>query len=149
MKEKKETTKKKRGRPAVYTDELAVKICTKIADGQSLRNICKDEKMPTRRTIYLWLLDERKKIFLHQYNIANDIRAENMFDSLIEIADLPDKKESFNRSRLRVDTRKWYLSKLLPKKFGSTLGLTPGGIIFSQPSKEEKEEINIALKEIK
>lgn len=83
--------------------------------------------MPNRATVHLWLLDETKKGFYDQYEIVCNVRAENMFDELESIADLPDKKESPNRSRLRVDTRKWYLSKVLPKKFGDKMDITSDG----------------------
>lgn len=56
-----------------------------------------------------------------------------MFDELETIADLPDDKESPMRSRLRVDTRKWYLSKVLPKKFGEKLDLTSDGKVLPTP----------------
>ena len=32
--------------------------------------------------------------------------------------------EHINRSRLRIDTRNWYISKVLHKKFGDKLDLT-------------------------
>lgn len=60
-----------------------------------------------------------------------------MFDELETIADIPDSKESPMRSRLRVDTRKWYLSKVLPKKFGEKMDVTSGG------EKIESNVINI------
>lgn len=123
MTKKKTQPKNKGGRPTKYTKALGKRICDRIASGKSLRKIVEDKKMPCRKTIHLWLLDEEKKEFLHQYEIACNIRAENMFDGLEEIADTSDKKESTNRSRLRVDTRKWYLSKIMPKKFGDKMDL--------------------------
>lgn len=112
------------GRPTRFTEALGKKICDRIASGESLRRICKDKKMPARKTIHLWLLDDRKKAFLHQYVIAVDIRADELFDSLEEIAD--NEKGEVQRDRLRVDTRKWYLSKIMPKKFGEKLDVTSG-----------------------
>ncbi len=135
------------GRPSKYTKELATEICERIAKGESLRKICKDKDMPDRRIVHYWLLSENKKEFYHQYEIACNIRAENMFDGLTEIADLPDEKESPNRSRLRVDTRKWYLSKVLPKKYGDKLDLTSDNkpipitnVLFSNNSNKEDTE---------
>lgn len=133
--------KAKLGRPSIYTEEIATEICERIANGESLRIICKEENMPSRKTVHLWLLDKDKETFLHQYEIACNIRAENMFDELEEIADngINDwsereydngntsiilNGEAVARSRLRVDTRKWYLSKVLPKKFGDKLDVT-------------------------
>jgi hypothetical protein len=72
-----------------------------------------------------------------------------MFDDLLDIADdsskdtmlmkiggkeqIVENREFTNRSRLRVDTRKWYLSKVLPKKFGEKLDLTSDGKALPQP----------------
>ncbi len=120
-------TKKPPYRPTIYTDKIAVRICKRISSGESLRKICKDKNMPARKTIHLWLLDKRYIDFLHQYNISCDIRADELFDELNDISDISDNKESPSRSRLRVDTRKWYLSKVMPKKYGDKLDVTTAG----------------------
>lgn len=114
----KRAPRKGEGRPSIFTKELGESICARIASGESLRKICRDDDMPDRDTIHRWLLDKNKKEFYDQYEVACNTRAENMFDELNEIADVSDSTESPMRSRLRVDTRKWYLSKVLPKKYG-------------------------------
>lgn len=133
------------GRPSTYTEELALEICKRISEGESLRAICRDRDsgMPDRTSVHAWLLDPSKKGFSYQYELACNIRAENMFDELNEIADdgsndYMEKEnkdgstyevvnsENIQRSRLRVDTRKWYLSKVLPKKFGEKMDITSG-----------------------
>lgn len=132
------------GRPTIYTPQLATDICRRIALGESVRKIVKDEDMPSSTTIYNWLLDKDKADFLKQYETAINIKAELMFDELNEIADDGTNDfmertngdgetyevvntENIQRSRLRVDTRKWYLSKIMPKKFGEKLDLTSKG----------------------
>lgn len=141
-KEKKEQ-KGKPGRPTTFTQALADKICARIASGESVRSISRDEHMPCGATIYNWLLDKKHLHFLEQYARARDIQAELMFEEILEIADdgsndfmtiqkgereyNVEDKEVTNRSRLRVDSRKWYLSKVLPKKFGDKLDLTSDG----------------------
>lgn len=135
--------KNKGGRPTDYTVKLGTKICARIASGESLLRICKDDDMPCRAIVHLWLLDPVKKEFLDKYETACNVRAENMFDELNDIADDSRndfmKKESkdgksftvpnqevVSRARLRVDTRKWYLSKVMPKKFGDKIDVTSG-----------------------
>lgn len=117
------------GRPSEYTKELGNFICDELADGKSLRAICREEGMPNRSTVNNWLL--KYPTFYGQYVKARDVQADNMFDEILDIADLnssdyrcdeygnekPD-HEHIARSRLRIDTRKWYLSKVLPKKYG-------------------------------
>ena len=115
------------GRPSKYTKELGRKICDRIANGESLKRVCERDDMPARRTVHTWLLDEDKKQFLHNYESSVNIRTDNMFDALEEISDISDDSESPMRSRLRVDTRKWYLSKVMPKKYGDKIDHTTGG----------------------
>lgn len=132
------------GRPTKYTRELGLEICERIAEGESLRSICQNEDMPVAKTIYNWLFDEDKKEFLHNYETARNVQAEIMFEELLEIADDGANdyvererqdgstydavdSEHIQRSRLRVDTRKWYLSKVLPKKFGDKMDVTTDG----------------------
>ncbi|MEX0651888.1 MAG: hypothetical protein WD153_00275 [Candidatus Paceibacterota bacterium] len=112
-------------RPTIYTKELADRICSRIASGESLRRICKDDDMPSRRVVHLWLFDDSKKEFLHHYKEACDMRTDEMFDEIQEIAD--DTDGDVMRDRLRVDTRKWQLSKMKPKKYGDKMDLTTAG----------------------
>src|SRR5262249_35772208 len=108
-----------RGRPSEYSDEIADTICQRIADGESLRSICQDKAMPDRRSVFRWLA--RKREFRHQYEAAVHARAELLADEIILIADSTGK--DVMRDRLRVDSRKWVLSKLLPRKYGETATL--------------------------
>lgn len=131
------------GRPSIFTKELGDAICARIAEGESVRSICLDEAMPAASSIFRWLLDEDKKDFWEQYSRARNIQAELMFEEILDIADdgsndfmeirrgdttyNTEDREVTNRSKLRVDARKWYLSKVLPKKFGDKVDLTSGG----------------------
>jgi hypothetical protein len=131
-------------RPSTYTEEIADKICARIASGESVLSIAKDPEMPASSTIYLWLLDEDKKSFSEKYDKARIAQADHYFDQLLEIADDGTNDtitretgdgetyevantEFIQRSRLRVDTRKWYLSKIMPKKYGEKLDVTSDG----------------------
>jgi hypothetical protein len=129
--------RKREGRPSIYTKRLGLEICARLSLGESLKSICKDKEFPTDSTVYLWLLDENKKDFSDNYARARATQAEKMFEDIIEIADASDsvirsgaeKKSSAyaQNQRLKIDTRKWYLSKVLPKKFGDKLDVTSGG----------------------
>jgi hypothetical protein len=118
-------------RPTVYTAEVATEICRRMAEGESLRSICRDEKMPAISTVTLWVASDREG-FSAQYETAMMARAHHWADEIIDIADdsandymLRQSKageeyetinpEAIARSRLRVDSRKWLLSKMLPK----------------------------------
>lgn len=84
-------------------------------------------------------MDDREG-FAAQYAQARDLGLEAMADELFDIADETTKdtftdkdgndrpnNEWITRSRLRVDTRKWYLSKLAPKRYGDRLDVAVSG----------------------
>lgn len=116
------------GRPTDYTPQLATEICGEIALGYSLRTIAKTEGMPSVVTMFTWL--KKYPDFLKQYEIAKSEQADALAEEMLDIADdgtndwieKNGKKsldvEHVQRSRLRVDTRKWIASKLKPKKYG-------------------------------
>ena len=95
------------GRPTIYTKELGDSICERIAEGESIRTIVKDNKMPSSSTVFRWLLDKDKEEFWEQYEKSRNTQAETMFEELLEIAD--DSDIDVMRARLMVETRKWYL----------------------------------------
>ena len=104
-----------RGRPSIFSPELADRLCERLADGETLRAICRGEGMPDERTVRRWALDDVEG-FSTQYARAREIGYQSMADDLTEIADAKDGDPA--RDRLRVDTRKWLLSKALPKIYG-------------------------------
>lgn len=113
-----------RGRPSKFTKVLADAICARLADGETLRAICRDKDMPPESTVRTWALDN--KDFYAQYARAREIGYQGLADELTEIAD--DTKGDPARDRLRVDTRKWLLSKALPKVYGDKIEHTgPAG----------------------
>ena len=129
------------GRPTIFTPELALRICERLSGGESLRRICEDEDMPAATTVHQWVLED-KEGFSKQYARARDIQAEVMFDEILDIADDGsndlmtitkgdssyeiENREVTSRSKLRVESRKWYLSKVVPKKFGDKMDVTSG-----------------------
>ena len=130
----------KTGRPSSYTEDMADRICELIADGESLRSICRAEDMPAKSTVFKWLRDVPG--FSDQYARARETQADAIFDEIIDIADdaSNDWMERTNsdgdsigwqlngdhvrRSQLRIDARKWMAGKLRPKKYGDKLALS-------------------------
>ena len=102
----------KAGRPTKYTKKLADEIIEKMESGKTLSEICRDEKMPHRGTVIRWSQSDRCG-FRDRYEKAQDIRALTMVDEIIDIADNSNGETA--RDRLRVDARKWIVSKLIPK----------------------------------
>jgi hypothetical protein len=114
-------------RPSVYTPEIAEEICRRIAEGESLVRICEDDHMPGRTAVTMWIIDDREG-FANNYARARMAQAVHYAEEIVQIADQKD-PEDVARDRLRVDTRKWYLSKVLPKIFGDKLDLDHSGAV--------------------
>jgi len=72
------------------------------------------------KTVFNWLANEEHAEFLHMYERAREQQQEYWADEIIEIADDKANKGDVNRSRLMVDTRKWLMSKLAPRKYGES-----------------------------
>jgi len=111
------------GRPSLYTPELSSKICAEIATGdKSLRQICRELNIG-HSTVLGWAIDNKE--FADQYARAIKIGTDAQFDALEEeIAAVPERGKFgidaawVNWKRLQLDTRKWALSKRVPKKYG-------------------------------
>lgn len=125
-------------RPTKYTEKLAAQICELIADGASVRAVCASEDMPAKSTVFRWLTEN--KSFQDQYTRAKEAQVEVLADEILEIADDGSNDwmvrytngggdapgwtlngEHVQRSRLRLDSRKWLLSKMAPKKYGERI----------------------------
>lgn len=127
------------GRPSEYEPETAAEICEHIANGMTLRSIGALEGMPRVSTIFKWL--SKYPEFAEQYARAKEDQLQAMADEIADIADdgSNDYMERFDkdgkslgyflngehvqRSKLRIESRKWLLSKLAPKKYGDALTL--------------------------
>ena len=120
-------------------DKVFLDIIQQIELGRSLKNILDDDTYPiSRATFYNWLNENPERIEL--YKKATEIRADGIFDDMLEISD-DRSKDTFldaqgnrqqsmvavNRSRLQLDTRKWVLGRMNPKKYSEKLDITSGG----------------------
>jgi hypothetical protein len=140
-------------------------ICLKIEEGLSLRAVLRMEGMPSSSTVFIWLDSSEEKS--KQYARSTEIRAEGIFDEMIEISDTLTIGETITEKpngveitradmphhrRLQIDTRKWALSKMNPKKYGDKIDLTTKGkeiitqlppIILQAPNTEQNESENM------
>lgn len=122
------------GRPSSFTKAVGDAICARLCEGESLRAICRSEGMPPQGTVFRWLTSD--KAFREQYAQAREVQADVLVDEILEISDDAsndwmirhgkDGEETgwavngdhIQRSRLRVDSRKWFASKVAPKRYG-------------------------------
>lgn len=103
---------KKRGRPSTYSVETTEVICERLVYGESLRQICCDETMPSRRTVFQWL--EKHPEFAELYTAAREAQIDHLFGENVEIADTDPIVE---RARLRINERQAWIAKLHPRKY--------------------------------
>jgi hypothetical protein len=129
------------GRPSIFTQKIADRICIELADGKSLREICEADDMPARSSVYLWLIEH--EVFSDQYRRARELQAETGVDEIIEIADdgrndwmerhvgddvrWVENGEAIRRSQLRIHTRQWKAERLRPKVYGPKSALEMSG----------------------
>ena len=131
------------GRPTLQTPEIVEEILSKLKDGWTLREVCNADHMPAASTVRSWAADTKSE-FSEQYVRARELGYHRMADEILDIADdglndwverQRDNGESYtvvdhehiSRSKLRVDTRKWLLSKALPKLYGDKLAVEATG----------------------
>jgi hypothetical protein len=148
--------KRGRGRPTKFGKKVTDEILNRMANGETLSNVCKSDTMPDRTTVRRWL--ERDAKFSAAYTRARELLADALADEAIRIADdatgdiTKDAKgkdqvnwEAVQRARLRVDTRKWMAAKLFPKRYNDRITQelvgNPEAPLEIAPSKLTQREI--------
>ncbi len=133
--------KRRPGRPSRYSKALATEICGRMAEGETLTDICREEGMPSRETVRRW--QDKHEGFSGVYTRAREMQADHYADMIIAIAhdgskDLVERQkrgetvkvvdqDHIQRDRLKVDALKWISSKMAPKSYGDRLQHTGEG----------------------
>lgn len=141
------------GRPTKYDPDVAEYVCQEIATGRSLKSVCREEGVPGHSTVLNWVSDDRDG-FSDRYAHACQIRLHVLSEELLEISDdgrndtyLDEEGQEhtnydvIQRSKLRVDTRKWLLSKLKPDKYGRRQKVEHSGEITHHVQELSDEEL--------
>lgn len=137
------------GRPSDYDPEIASEVCLRISIGSlGLRAVCdSDPRFPDPATFYRWMLShaELREIYTRAKNeqlqiladeiqqIADELQLGEIVtlkgnDREVKIADMLEHR------KLRIESRKWLLAKLAPKKYGEKLQAEHSGEIAVQIS---------------
>lgn len=88
-----------------------------MSAGKSLRQICMADDMPSMTTVFSWL--SRHESFAENYTRARANMLQTWAETIVDLADnAEDTSEGVNKARLQIDTRKWIMSKLLPRTYG-------------------------------
>lgn len=141
---------------------LFKKVIAEVEKGKALNHLLGTSGFPSRRKFYEWIRE--KEDLRERYARACEIRAEAIFDEIIQIADddtndteytesgAKVNSEWVNRSRIKIDARKWVLSKMQPKKYGDKLDVTSDnkaialppiiGMVIKNETTEEPQQLN-------
>ena len=109
-------------------------ICNRISKGESLRKVLLDKTMPASECFYKWVDESKDKA--KQYARATTERSDLIFEEILTISNTPQDGTTITESekgtfvttgdmiqhrRLQVDSRKWMLGKMNPKKYSDKI----------------------------
>lgn len=107
--------------------EIFEKVCERVEQGESLRKIFASNDSPMSNTLFYRLIGENSDLN-ERYARAKQIYADSLFEEILDISDHSEEDHTpftgsnvIQRDRLKIDARKWILSKLEPKKYGDKL----------------------------
>lgn len=121
-----------------FNEAIADAICEQLADGKSLREICRGEGMPSRSTVLRRLGDDPE--FEAKCARARILQAEAIADDMADI-----EERTLNgtidpaAARAVLSSKQWRASKLAPKKYGDKLDVNHGGGVTINISQAEAE----------
>jgi hypothetical protein len=108
------------GRPSIYTDELADAICQRLACGEPLAKICRDDAMPSYSCVRRW--EQENAEFRALSARAKQDGTHYLADESLEIADAPlpseDAQAEIAHRKIRIDTRMRLIGKWNRQDYG-------------------------------
>jgi len=129
-----------------YSHALASLICSKVSEGKTIKELCKEEGMPGRTTIYEW--QKQYTEFAEALNAAREIRAEYFADEMLETAEEVDDDGKFaiEKAKLKVKTLEWLAKKDNPGRYdrkSTSGGSSPANIYINTGVDDGKQTISI------
>lgn len=128
------------GGHTTYTEEMADELVNWLANGQTLREFCRQEGKPAWRTVYAWL--DANEAFHARFARARELGQEAIFEDTLRIADTPmvgvtknykgdvievKEEDMLGHRKLQIETRLKLLAKWNPKKYGEKVETTHRG----------------------
>src|SRR5262245_58853263 len=107
-----------------YSDEWARAFLVEVGQGKAVFSICKRSDQPGFDTVMNWL--NEKPEFAERYARAKGAAMDAMAEEVLKLADSATKAD-WQCRRLQVETRKWIMGKLNPKKYGDKYIHEPSG----------------------
>src|SRR4051812_35000371 len=106
------------GRPSTHTPELGQAILDRLAQGESLTEICRGKAMPHRVTVLRWM--EKDPAFRNAYAHARELCGDAAAERAVREG-LAATPENAQAARVRFDALRWWASKLAPKVYGEKI----------------------------
>ena len=108
---------------AEFLPDEAAEICARISEGESLAAVCRDDYLPSVRTVMRWLAEN--EAFRQDYTRAREAKADADADNIGDIAARVLSGEyDPQAARVAIDALKWAAAKMQPKKYGEKLELS-------------------------
>ena len=105
-------------RQSKRTPEVEERIIEGLTDGVPLRVLCRQDDIPSWRTVYDWINADPS--FASRVAYARDLGFEAIAEDILDIADdTPAISEHVQRSKMRIDTRLKLLACWSPKRYGN------------------------------
>jgi hypothetical protein len=139
---------------STYTPELADEICERIANGETLRAICRDPHMPSWVTVYTW----RKTYpqFSERFALARELGGDAIAEEALEISDTTQvgerteesdtgyktvREDMLGHRKLQIETRLKLLAVWFPRKYGQRIDMTTGGESLNMTPEERAAKL--------
>jgi hypothetical protein len=152
--------------PKRYTDDIAEELLERLALGETLTRICRDERMPSQSTVLLWR--RTRRAFAESYAQARADQLRCWADQIVDLADdsaadvLRDLdgravldasgnpiqiKDMPNRTKLKVEARQWLMERLASEEYGLRQQVSMTTTIEAKDDKELLHDLRQTLED--
>jgi len=125
--------------PKLTNEQIKSAILVLLAEGESLRGICRSEGMPAISTVMKWVSEDGE--FSEQYARAREAQADLIFEALDDVseeAEMATNPVKVAGLRLKADNIKWKLARMSPRKYGDKVGVEHSGSVTLFDSEQAK-----------
>jgi hypothetical protein len=105
------------------TPEVMDEIVKRISEGESMRSVCRDKRMPSIDAVINWQRDDPD--FAYRCARARELQAEVMDEKILSVAERVENGEMDpHAARVVLSAYQWRAAKLAPKKYGEKIETT-------------------------
>jgi len=108
------------GRPSSYTPEIAEAICDRLAEGEYLTDILKDEGFPSYKTVRKWIAE--REDFSKSIARASEDQADYFRWKISKLNDGMN-AENWQFRNAQIRNIQWMMGKVKPRAYGDKLAV--------------------------